>query len=162
MQKSYGNLAYDVNEIEYNRFVKKPKPEIKIVEKQKVRLRLGLVKICNFMMACVIAFCAVVVITSYAQATTLTKQQATLVGDLDKLQSQQILLNAQMDNMFNLEFVESFAESELSMVKIDQNQIEQVYIQNNDKVEVNSTSNSVNGLSSVFSKIFSNLVAYIA
>lgn len=162
MANIYGNNAYkklqeyqpEINK-EYTQNVKL---EPKISQKAKVRLMV----FCNVLLVMSMASCLFGLIYSYTNLTVLTKEISTLSSELNVLQSQEISLNAQIDQMFNLEYVEDYAINNLGMIKLDQNQIEQVHIQNIDFIETYETTSVKDVILSQVKNIFASMWEYIS
>lgn len=154
----YGNNALDYRELEQFKTEKsvarKPKP--------RVRTNIAFIKLCNTLMIAIIAFCAFVILSGYVDATVMTQEISSQQTKLDELRSQEVSLNAKLNNLFNLEFVEQYATENLNMVKLDTNQIEQVYIQNDDKVELNGKPKLAQIVFDNLTRVCYNLLEYIS
>lgn len=137
------------------------KQQVRLEPRLSVKIRLYLVQFANIMLIAVVLFCALSLVHGYTSVTVITKEISELNSNLDTLKSQEISLNAQVDKMFNLEHIENYAIEMLGMVKLDQNQIEQVYIQNIDTIEVFENTTKFNEFSQYFKGIFSSIIEYI-
>ncbi|MFI3227276.1 MAG: hypothetical protein R3Y09_07690 [Clostridia bacterium] len=158
MESVYGNTArkrvYEYQPEEKTEYKTQVKLETKMSKKARVRL----LKLCNIALVLTIATCAFSLLYSYTKVTVLTKEISTLSSQLEVLQSQEISLNAQIDQMFNLETVEEYAINTLGMIKLDQNQIEQVHIQNTDVIEsyddVSTSQIILNQVKNIFTSVW--------
>lgn len=161
MASVYGNVAYknarEYNTVEQTEYSKQVRLEPKFSKQAKARLLL----IANVALIIGVAACLFSLILGYTNVTVLTKEISSLSSDLEVLQSQEISLNAQIDQMFNLEDVEEYAINDLGMIKLDQNQIEQVHIQNIDIIEVNEVLNTRQIILSQIKNIFTSVWEYI-
>ena len=154
MRNTYGNLAYDLDR------VKSQQPKLEVLEKTKVKkkLKLSVIRSLNLCMGVVIALASVSIIYGYTNLAVLSKEEASLVKGLGELKSEETSLNARVENMLNLGYVENFAKENLSMINIDENQIEHIYIQNEDEIYVNEKSN----IFSTIKNIYNNLKEYLS
>ena len=154
MRNTYGNLAYDLDR------VKSQQPKLEVLEKTKVKkkLKLSVIRSLNLCMGVVIALASVSIIYGYTNLAVLSKEEASLVKGLGELKSEETSLNARVENMLNLGYVENFAKENLSMINIDENQIEHIYIQNEDEIYVNEKSN----IFSTVKNIYNNLKEYLS
>lgn len=163
MARTLGNNAYkeiydydqlQVNKGEYSR-------NIRLEPKRSRKAKIRLMILQNIALITIIATCSIVLIQGYSTANVLTKKISTLTNDLSVLQSQSISLNAQINQMFNLEYVEQYAVAELGMIKLDPNQIEQIHIQNKDIIETYETENKFKKVVETVQNIFINIWEYI-
>ena len=154
MRNTYGNLAYDLDR------VKSQQPKLEVLEKTRVKkkLKLSVIRSLNLCMGVVIALASVSIIYGYTNLAVLSKEEASLVKGLGELKSEETSLNARVENMLNLGYVENFAKENLSMINIDENQIEHIYIQNEDEIYVNEKSN----IFSTIKNIYNNLKEYLS
>lgn len=155
------NLARKLEPITESKTQIKPKKtekmQLSVMQKSRVRF----LTVCNTCMFLVLITCAILIINSHTQLTVYTKDISQLNKEIEILKSQEISLNAQINRLFNLEYVEFYAQENLDMIKLDKNQIEQVYIQNSDAIKTYEEPNLLEKAFNVVKEIFSTIVEYI-
>ncbi|MFI3114531.1 MAG: hypothetical protein R3Y12_00145 [Clostridia bacterium] len=149
--KSYENIQ------EHKEFVN----QMKLVEKITTKGKINMLFLCNVALVAFMAVCAFSLIYGYTNVTLLTKEIQILESEIDVLASQGVSLNARIDQMFNLEDVEVYAINNLSMIKLDQNQIEQIHIQNPDTIEIYNNVSVVDLAILYMKNIFVSIWEYI-
>ncbi len=88
----------------------------------------------------VILFCVFAVllciVSSYMRLSTLNTKNAQLRKEISKLESEENALNAKKEQMYNLAYVEEYAQNKLGMVKADKSQITYVELDEGDRMVV--------------------------
>ncbi len=136
--------------------------ELKLEEKLSSRAKIKLYTFCNVMLGIFMFCCSIAHIYVHSNLAVLTKEASNMTVELQNLQSKEITLNAQMEKMFNLEYVEEYATEELGMIKLDQNQIEQIHIQNEDIIEKNDTISYLQIIVTIITDFFASIWEYIS
>lgn len=131
---------------------------LKVVPKRK-RLTIFKLQVSNMLMMTTLVFCAVTLISSYANLAVLTKQEATLTEQLGSVKSAEISLTSRLNNMFNLGYVEDYATNNLDMIKVDQAQIEYVNISNDDEIFIKES--KVNTISNLVTQTYYKVMEYM-
>ena len=80
-------------------------------------------------LACVFAV-ALGIVASYMQLAAINLENAKLRQEITRLESEENALNAKKEQMYNLTFVEEYAQNELGMVKMEQSDITYVDLSN--------------------------------
>ena len=68
------------------------------------------------------------------QLAAINLENAKLRQEIAKLESQENALNAKKEQMYNLAFVEEYAQNTLGMVKLDRSQIHYLEMDSGDKM----------------------------
>ena len=85
------------------------------------------------MIACVFAV-ALVIVSSYMQLASINLQNAKMRQEITRLQDEENALNAKKEQMYNLAYVEDYAENTLGMVKLDKSQVNYVEMDTGDRM----------------------------
>ena len=85
------------------------------------------------MIACVFAV-ALVIVSSYMQLASINLQNAKMRQEIARLQDEENALNAKKEQMYNLAYVEDYAENTLGMVKLDKTQVNYVEMDTGDRM----------------------------
>ena len=85
------------------------------------------------MIACVFAV-AMVIVSSYMQLASINLENAKMRQEIAKLQDEEHALNAKKEQMYNLSYVEDYAENKLGMVKLDKSQVNYVEMDTGDRM----------------------------
>lgn len=85
------------------------------------------------MIACVFAV-ALVIVSSYMQLASINLENAKMRQEIAKLQDEEHALNAKKEQMYNLSYVEDYAENKLGMVKLDKSQVNYVEMDTGDRM----------------------------
>ena len=115
------------------------------------------------MLACVFAV-ALTIVASYMQLAAINLENAKLRQEISRLASEENALNAKKEQMYNLAFVETYAQDVLGMVKMDKSQIHYLEMGNGDKMVLAAASmpgNSSSGLMDRLSQAFSTVLEYL-
>ena len=115
-------------------------PKIVKVPKAKPVKKTSPVKVLAFMT--VILALAFSVMYSRAQLTELSAQVSKVSKELDVLESENVRLNAELEERISLKNVEEYAATELGMDKLDPSQVEYVTLSEGDKAEVKEETDS--------------------
>ncbi|MBR5390735.1 MAG: cell division protein FtsL [Clostridia bacterium] len=106
------------------------RPEIEVLPEKKAASRVAPAAVpygkYALILACVFAV-LLGIVSSYMQLSTLNTQNARLRKEIAALESEENALNAKKEQMYNLAYVEDYAQNKLGMVKIDKSQI--TYVQ---------------------------------
>ncbi|MBQ7492473.1 MAG: septum formation initiator family protein [Clostridia bacterium] len=86
-------------------------------------------------LACVFAV-LLGIVASYMQLSTLNTQNARLRKEITALESEENALNAKKEQMYNLAYVEEYAQNRLGMVKAEKSQITYVQLDSGDRMLV--------------------------
>ncbi len=115
-------------------------------------------------MACVFAV-AVGIVASYMQLAALNLENSKLRSEIAQLQSDENALNAKKEQIYNLAFVEDYAQNTLGMVKMDKSQIHYLEMDNGDKMVLAQASMEGGaqsaGLLEKLSQVFSTVLEYL-
>lgn len=85
------------------------------------------------MIACVFAV-ALVIVSSYMQLASVNLENAKMRQEIAKLQAEEQTLNAKKEQIYNLSYVENYAENKLGMVKLDKSQVNYVEMDTGDRM----------------------------
>lgn len=131
---------------------KRPKPH----RKKRRGLRIQQLACCSlaFIIAGTILF-------SHMKLTQLTDEASSREAELEKLQSEYVALKAKQDRALSLSYVEDYAQNKLGMVKMDNNQIEYVEMNNPDRIEISEPTSGLGGMLSGLIHSFNAIVEYI-
>ena len=129
------NAAYDLSRFDVEEQAKKPKkaPRIKIhtTSVSKSGNWLGTIVLISF-----VAVIAFFFIDSKATISELSTQISSKTTELQEAKSENVRLQARLDNMVTLNKVEETAVSELGLQKTTKNQIRYIYVQDRTMVQV--------------------------
>ncbi|MBR4991454.1 MAG: septum formation initiator family protein [Clostridia bacterium] len=85
------------------------------------------------MLACVFVV-ALTIVASYMQLAAINLENAKLRQEITKLQSEENALNAKKEQLYNLAFVEDYAQNVLGMVKMDKSQVHYLEMDSGDRM----------------------------
>ena len=129
------NVAYDLSRFDVEEREKKTKtaPHIKMHATSVAKSGNWFVTIVLVTFAAVVAF---FFISSKAALSEVTTQISSKTTELQEAKSENVRLQAQLDNMVNLSKVEEMAISELGLRKTTKNQVRYIYVQDRTMVQV--------------------------
>ena len=84
-------------------------------------------------LACVFAV-ALVIVSSYMQLAAVNLENAKMRQEIVRLKDEQNALNAKKEQIYNLSYVEDYAENKLGMVKLDKSQVNYVEMDTGDRM----------------------------
>lgn len=108
------------------------------------------------------------IVSSYMQLSTLNTKNAQLRKEIAKLESEENALNAKKEQMYNLAYVEDYAQNQLGMVKADKSQITYVELDSGDRMVVagirspEETAEEAAGIFSKLARSFSVVLEYFS
>lgn len=156
------NTARKLDTYQQQNYKTKYSRDLKLEQKLSSRARVRMYTLYNYVLIGVMVGCGYLLINGNMTITVVTQEKSVLTSELESLQSREISLNAQLERMFNLEYVEEYSISELGMIKLDQNQIEQIHIQNDDIIEVNNSSSYLQKMFTATVDVFKKFWEYIS
>ena len=115
------------------------------------------------MLACVFAV-ALGIVASYMQLAAINLENAKLRQEITKLESEENALNAKKEQMYNLAYVEDYAQNTLGMVKLDKSQIHYLEMDSGDRMvlaEAAMSSDTGSALLERLSQVFSTVLEYL-
>lgn len=133
--------------------------KIKAANKKIRRVRAIRRKQLTYFMSVVVI--AGVVLYNNMLVTSLTRDISQEQQKLADLQSTYVSLKTQQDRAFSLGYVETYAQDELGMVKVDNTQIEYIEIENPDTIESSQSTTALSEIMSGLSKSFAAILEYI-
>lgn len=101
------------------------------------------------------------ILYSHMTLTRLTREAAAQESALETLESEYVALKAQQDRALSLSYVEDYARNSLGMVKMDNNQIEYIEMNNPDRIEVAQETTSLSGMVSGLVRSFNAILEYL-
>ena len=134
------NVAYDLSfyEQEQERHIaRKEKKENAVINAQtKFSLGKSIAKIVG---GAVLLTLIIAVIATNAAITTASTQIANLQNDIVRLESEKSYLEFTLESRMTLDQIESYAENQLGMVKMDSSQKKYVELESENKIVVNQS-----------------------
>lgn len=115
------------------------------------------------MLACVFAV-ALGIVASYMQLAAINLENAKLRQEITKLESEENALNAKKEQMYNLAYVEDYAQNTLGMVKLDKSQVHYLEMDSGDKMvlaEAAMSGEAGSALLERLSQAFSTVLEYL-
>ena len=116
------------------------------------------------MLACVFAV-ALVIVSSYMQLASINLQNAKMRQEIARLQDEENALNAKKEQIYNLSYVEDYAENKLGMVKLDKSQVNYVEMDTGDRMvltaAVTQPTQTGDQMMNVLSQAFSAVLEYL-
>lgn len=115
------------------------------------------------MLACVFVV-ALGIVASYMQLAAINLENAKLRQQITKLESEENALNAKKEQMYNLAFVEDYAQHTLGMVKLDKSQVHYLEMDSGDRMvlaEAAMSSDTGSALLERLSQAFSTVLEYL-
>ena len=134
------NVAYDLSfyEQEQERHIaRKEKKENAIINAQ-TKFSLGK-KIANIVSVAVMITLIIAVIATNAAITTTSTQIANMENEIIRLESEKSYLEFTLESRMTLDQIESYAENQLGMVKMDSAQKKYVQLESENKIVVNQS-----------------------
>ena len=114
-------------------------------------------------LACVFAV-ALTIVANYMQLATINLENAKMRQEITRLESEENALNAKKEQMYNLAFVETYAQDVLGMVKMDKSQIHYLEMDSGDKMvlaEASMNNDAGSHLLDRLSQAFSTVLEYL-
>lgn len=116
-------------------------------------------------LACVFAV-ALTIVASYMQLATINLENAKMRQEITRLKDDQNALNAKKEQIYNLSYVEEYAENVLGMVKLDKSQVHYMEMDTGDRMILAAASmeraqDSDAGLISRLAQTFSVVLEYL-
>ena len=115
------------------------------------------------MLACVFVV-ALTIVASYMQLAAINLENAKLRQEITKLQSEENALNAKKEQLYNLAFVEDYAQNVLGMVKMDKSQVHYLEMDSGDRMvlaEAAMSSDNGSALLDRLGQAFSTVLEYL-
>ena len=84
-------------------------------------------------LACVFAV-ALTIVANYMQLATINLENAKMRQEITRLKDDQNALNAKKEQIYNLAYVEDYAENVLGMVKLDKSQVHYMEMDTGDQM----------------------------
>ena len=134
------NVAYDLSfyEQEQERHIaRKEKKESAVINAQ-TKFSLGR-KIANIVSIAVMLTLIVAVIATNAAITTTSTQISDMQKEIVRLESEKSYLEFTLESRMTLDQIESYAENQLGMVKMDSSQKKYVQLESENKIVVNQS-----------------------
>ena len=115
-------------------------------------------------LACVFAV-ALTIVANYMQLATIHLENAKMRQEITRLKDDQNALNAKKEQIYNLSYVEDYAENVLGMVKLDKSQVHYMEMDTSDRMILaaaasNKAEDSA-GLVSRLAQTFSVVLEYL-
>ena len=156
------SVAYDYSRFDNRRVVKEaqqvePVPQSKPAVKKRATVSVG-----TALMWLVIATVSVFLVLNYATVSDLSNKTQKIKKQIETVQSENIALNAKLESLFDLRFVEEYAVNTLGMSKVDKSQIQYVQSANSDVVMVNRKEESGSSFLDGLTGIFRSIVEYFS
>lgn len=114
-------------------------------------------------LACVFAV-ALSIVASYMQLAAINLENSKLRQEITRLESEENALNAKKEQMYNLAFVETYAQDVLGMVKMDKSQIHYLEMGGGDRMvlaEASMQAEAGPALMDRLSQAFSTVLEYL-
>ena len=134
------NVAYDLSFYEQDQerhIARKEKKDSAIINAQ-TKFSLGK-RIANIVSVAVMITLIVAVIATNAAITTTSTQIANMQDDIIQLESEKSYLEFTLESRMTLDQIESYAENQLGMVKMDSSQKKYVELESENKIVVNQS-----------------------
>lgn len=116
-------------------------------------------------LACVFAV-ALTIVASYMQLATINLENAKMRQEIARLEDDRNALNAKKEQIYNLSYVEDYAENVLGMVKLDKSQVHYMEMETGDRMILASaptgqTEAASAGLMDRLTQTFSAVLEYL-
>ena len=134
------NVAYDLSfyEQEQERKIARKETKESAIINAQTRFSLGR-RIANVVSIAVMLTLIVAVIATNAAITTTSTQIADIQDDIVLLESEKSYLEFTLESRMTLDQIESYAENQLGMVKMDSSQKKYVELESENKIVVNQS-----------------------
>ena len=134
------NVAYDLSfyEQEQERHIARKEKKDNVVINAQTKFSLGK-RIANIVSAAVLITLIVAVIATNAAITTTSTEIAGLENEIVRLESERSYLEFTLESRMTLDQIESYAENQLGMVKMDSAQKKYVQLESENKIVVNQS-----------------------
>ena len=136
--------------------------------KQSALVQRQAVPYCKYavILACVFAV-ALAIVAGYMQLAAINLENAKMRQEIASLKDDQNALNAKKEQMYNLSYVEDYAENVLGMVKLDKSQVHYMEMDTGDRMilagtaSASDTAEASAGLLSRLAQTFSAVLEYL-
>ena len=134
------NVAYDLSfyEQEQERHIARKEKKDNVVINAQTKFSLGK-RIANIVSVAVLITLIVAVIATNAAITTTSTEIAGLENEIVRLESEKSYLEFTLESRMTLDQIESHAENQLGMVKMDSAQKKYVQLESENKIVVNQS-----------------------
>ena len=134
------NVAYDLSfyEQEQERHIARKEKKDNVVINAQTKFSLGK-RIANIVSVAVLITLIVAVIATNAAITTTSTEIAGLENEIVRLESERSYLEFTLESRMTLDQIESYAENQLGMVKMDSSQKKYVELESENKIVVNQS-----------------------
>lgn len=134
------NVAYDLSfyEMEQERQIARKAKKENVLINAQTKFSLGR-KIANIISVAALLTLIIAVVATNAAITTTSTQIADIEDEIVLLQSEKSYLEFTLESRMTLDQIESYAENQLGMVKMDSSQKKYVELENENKIVVNQS-----------------------
>ncbi len=134
------NVAYDLSfyEMEQERQIARKEKKESVLIKAQTKFSLGR-KIANIISAAALLALIIAVIATNAAITTTSTQIADIEDEIVLLASEKSYLEFTLESRMTLDQIESYAENQLGMVKMDSSQKKYVELESENKIVVSQS-----------------------
>ncbi len=134
------NVAYDLSfyEMEQERQIARKAKKENVLIKAQTKFSLGR-KIANIISVAALLTLIIAVVATNAAITTASTEIADVQEEIVLLQSEKSYLDFTLESRMTLDQIESYAENQLGMVKMDASQKRYVELENENKIVVNQS-----------------------
>lgn len=134
------NVAYDLSfyEMEQERQIARKEKKESVIIKAQTKFSLGR-KIANIISVAALLTLIIAVIATNAAITTTSTQIADIEDEIVLLESEKSYLEFTLESRMTLDQIESYAENQLGMVKMDSSQKKYVELESENKIVVNQS-----------------------
>ena len=134
------NVAYDLSfyEMEQERQIARKEKKENVIIKAQTQFSLGR-KIANIISIATLLTLIIAVIATNAAITTTSTQIADIEDEIVLLESEKSYLEFTLESRMTLDQIESYAENQLGMVKMDNSQKKYVELESENKIVVSQS-----------------------
>ncbi|MBQ5326280.1 MAG: hypothetical protein J6K80_03650 [Oscillospiraceae bacterium] len=134
------NVAYDLSfyEMEQERQIARKEKKENVIIKAQTKFSLGR-KIANIISIATLLTLIIAVIATNAAITTTSTQIADIEDEIVLLESEKSYLEFTLESRMTLDQIESYAENQLGMVKMDNSQKKYVELESENKIVVSQS-----------------------
>ena len=134
------NVAYDLSfyEMEQERQIARKAKKENVLINAQTKFSLGR-KIANIISIAALLTLIIAVVATNAAITTTSTQIADIEDEIVLLQSEKSYLEFTLESRMTLDQIESYAENQLGMVKMDASQKKYVELESENKIVVNQS-----------------------
>lgn len=134
------NVAYDLSfyEVEQERQIARKEKKENVIIKAQTKFSLGR-KIANIISIATLLTLIIAVIATNAAITTTSTQIADIEDEIVLLESEKSYLEFTLESRMTLDQIESYAENQLGMVKMDNSQKKYVELESENKIVVSQS-----------------------